>query len=72
MRLVCATQNAAKNERELQAQSIREDFISTAVFTATTTGTERPVSINTCSVEGNSAGIPVSNVSSGIFVIKVK
>ena len=35
-------------------------------------GTERLVSINICSVEGNSAGIFFSQVSPGIFVIKVK
>ena len=35
-------------------------------------GTKRLVSINICSVEGNSADIFVSKVSPGIFVIKVK
>ena len=32
----------------------------------------RLVSLNICSVEGNSAGIFFSKMSSGIFVIKVK
>ena len=35
-------------------------------------GTKRLVSVNICLVEGNSAGISVSNVSAGIFVIKEK
>ena len=35
-------------------------------------GTKRLVSINICSVEGNSADIFFSKVSPGIFVIKVK
>ena len=35
-------------------------------------GTKRVVSVNICSVEGNSAGIFVSKLSTGIFVIKVK
>ena len=35
-------------------------------------GTKRLVSVNICSVEGNSADIFVSKVSAGIFVIKVK
>ena len=35
-------------------------------------GTKRLVSVNICSVEGNSAGILVSKVSPGIFLIKVK
>ena len=35
-------------------------------------GTKRLVSENICSVEGNSAGIFVSKVSPGTFVIKVK
>ena len=35
-------------------------------------GTKRLVSVNICSVEGNSADIFVSKVSPGIFVIKVK
>ena len=35
-------------------------------------GTKRLVSVNICSVEGNSAGIFVSKVSPGLFVIKVK
>ena len=35
-------------------------------------GTKRLVSVNICSVEGNSAGIFVSKVTPGIFVIKVK
>ena len=33
-------------------------------------GTKRLVSVDICSVEGNSAGIFVSKVSPGIFVIK--
>ena len=32
-------------------------------------GTKRLVSVNICSVENNSAGIFVSRVSTGIFVI---
>ena len=35
-------------------------------------GTKRLVSVNICSVEGNSAAIFVSKVSPGIFVIKEK
>ena len=35
-------------------------------------GAKRLVSVNICSVEGNSAGIFVSKVSPGIFVIKIK
>ena len=35
-------------------------------------GTKRLVSVNICSVEGNSAGIFVSKMSLGIFVIKEK
>ena len=35
-------------------------------------GTKRLVSVNICSVEGNSADIFVSKVSPGIFAIKVK
>ena len=35
-------------------------------------GNKRLVSVNICSVEGNSAGIFVSKVSPGIFVIKEK
>ena len=35
-------------------------------------GTKRPVSVNICLVEGNSADIFVTKVSPGIFVIKVK
>ena len=35
-------------------------------------GTKRLVSVNICSVEGNSADIFVSKVPPGIFVIKVK
>ena len=35
-------------------------------------GTKRLVSVNICSVEGNSADIFVSKVSPGIFVIKEK
>ena len=35
-------------------------------------GTKRLVSVNICSVEGKSAGIFVSKVSPGIFVIKKK
>ena len=35
-------------------------------------GTKRLVSVNICSVEGNSANIFASKVSPGIFVIKVK
>ena len=35
-------------------------------------GTKRQVAVNICSVEGNLAGILVSKVSPGIFVIKVK
>ena len=35
-------------------------------------GTKRLVSVNICSVEGNSATIFVSKVSPGIFVIKEK
>ena len=35
-------------------------------------GTKRLVSVNICSVEGNSADIFVSKVRPGIFVIKVK
>ena len=35
-------------------------------------GTKRIVSVNICSVEGNSAGIFVSKRPPGIFVIKVK
>ena len=33
-------------------------------------GTKRLVSVNICSAEGNSAGIFVSKVSPGIFVVK--
>ena len=33
-------------------------------------GTKRLVSVNICSVEGNSAGIFDSKVSPGIFVVK--
>ena len=35
-------------------------------------GTKRLVSVNICSVEGNSAGIFVSKVLLGIFVMKEK
>ena len=35
-------------------------------------GTKRLVSVNICSAEGNSAGIFVSKVSPGIFVVKQK
>ena len=35
-------------------------------------GTKRLVSVNICSMEGNSADIFVSKVLPGIFVIKVK
>ena len=35
-------------------------------------GTKRLVSVNICSVEGNSADIFVSKVPPGIFAIKVK
>ena len=35
-------------------------------------GTKRLVSVNICSVECNSAGIFVSKVSPGIFVVKEK
>ena len=35
-------------------------------------GTKRLVSVNICSVEGNSAGIFDSKVSPGIFVVKEK
>ena len=35
-------------------------------------GTKRLVSVNICSVEGNSAGIFVSKVPPGIFATKVK
>ena len=35
-------------------------------------GTKRLVSVNICSVEGNSVGIFFSKVSPEIFVIKVK
>ena len=35
-------------------------------------GTKRLVSVNICSVEGNSAGIFVGKVTAGIFVIKEK
>ena len=35
-------------------------------------GPTRLVSVNICSVEGNSADIFVSKVTPGIFVIKVK
>ena len=35
-------------------------------------GTKQLVSVNICSVEGNPAGIFVSKVSPGIFVIKLK
>ena len=35
-------------------------------------GTKRLVSVNICSAEGNSAGIFVSKVSPGIFVVKEK
>ena len=35
-------------------------------------GTKRLVSVNICSVEGNSAGIFDSRVSPGIFVVKEK
>ena len=41
-------------------------------FTPSFRGTKRLVSVNICSVEGNSADIFVSKVSPGIFVIKVK
>ena len=35
-------------------------------------GTKRLVSVNICSVEGNSAGIFDSKVSPGIFLVKEK
>ena len=35
-------------------------------------GTKRLVSVNICSKEGKSAGVFVSKISPGIFVIKVK
>ena len=35
-------------------------------------GTKRLVSVNICSVEGNSAAIFVGKVSPGIFVLKEK
>ena len=35
-------------------------------------GTKRLVSVNICSVEGNSAGIFVSKVSPGIFLVREK
>ena len=35
-------------------------------------GTKRLVSVNICSVEGNSADIFVSKVSPGLFVVKEK
>ena len=43
-----------------------------AFMLARTRGTKRLVSVNICSVEGNSADIFVSKVSPGIFAIKVK
>ena len=45
---------------------------SQSLFLTEFRGTKRLVSVNICSVGGNSAGIFVSKVSSRIFVIKEK
>ena len=58
VKLTCNVQRTGNSTHSVSRQFIR--------------GTKRLVSVNICSVEGNSAGIFDSKVSPGIFVVKEK
>ena len=59
-------------KRNKRLPQFRVCINSLETFISSTRGTKRLVSINICSLEGNSADIFFSKVSPGIFVMKVK
>ena len=63
---------AVRNLRKTKYIFYRLEIHTVIVKASMVRGTKRLVSVNICSVEGNSAGVFVSKISPGIFVIKVK